>query len=154
MQASLDESSGKLQEAQQALQSAQSSSVAQQVQLTQQLTSQTEQLATARQVGMLTPKPMSIPTTKAAHNQHLMSKPVAKPVQPQIQHRSCVAMYCMTPVKAYASFCGKVCPHTGPVIRFGSNSNPVLYTCVHLSVNTCVNSCNSVVCVSPVAGHT
>lgn len=52
MQASLDESSGKLKEAQQALQSMQSSSTAQQVQLTQQLTSQTEQLATARQVGI------------------------------------------------------------------------------------------------------
>ena len=53
MQASLDESSGRLKEAQQTLQSMQSSSTVQQVQLTQQLTSHTEQLATAQQVGVL-----------------------------------------------------------------------------------------------------
>ena len=50
VQAALDESSGKLQETEQALQSMQSSSTAQQVQLTQQLTCQTEQLAAAHQV--------------------------------------------------------------------------------------------------------
>ena len=53
MQACLDESVGKLKEAQQVLQSVQSSSTAQQVQLTQQLTVQTERLATAQQVTLL-----------------------------------------------------------------------------------------------------
>ena len=53
MQAELNESSGKLQEAEQALQSMHSSSTAQQVQLSRQLTCQTEQLAAAHQVSML-----------------------------------------------------------------------------------------------------
>ena len=77
MQASLDESSGKLKEAQQALQSMQSSSTMQQVQLTQQLTSQSERLAEAQQVGIPPQKPMSNPVAKPAHHQNPISKPVA-----------------------------------------------------------------------------
>lgn len=84
MQASLDKSSFKLKEAQQALQSVQSSSTAQQVQLTQQLTNQSERLATAQQVGMMLPT-KSVTSLMALHSptKSLCANPESKTLSTQ-----------------------------------------------------------------------
>lgn len=107
MQASLDDSLVKLKEAQQALQSVQSSGTAQQVQLTQQLTSQTERLATAQQVGHDT-------TNKTCVKSHGIAcpnqEPVLTPVTTPVRHTEPVS-------KPFSNTCPPSKPVPHPVAK-------------------------------------